>query len=351
VFDINPSTGDLSTLDGADVSSSTVTAFIFPEIRDQGFSQFHVANPNAADVTASFELHKSDGQLRVPAAGRTIRVNGAVGEYFTDLFPNVIPDASDYIRVTTTNGVVPFSYFGPTGYDAAGLNGIDISKGSKTLYAPQYAVGGPDWGTTLSIVNVDNMTASVILRLIGDNGAQIGMTQQLQIPALGKALVSDQRFFLDSGTQLTQGYVQITSNARLVGSVVFGDPTHSRQTSALPLISSLDSSLVFGQVASGPIGSVEYWTGMALLNPSGMDAHVTITVFDRDGRLVASKVEPIPAYRRSKGLLTEYFPGLMGQTINGGYITVTSDQPLASYSLFGVWSLAAVSAVPPQIIQ
>ncbi len=72
--------------------------------------------------------------------------------------------------------------------------------------------------------------------------------------------------------------------------------------------------------------------------------------YDRNGHLLATKLQPIQAYRRSKGLLWEYFPGLAGYEINSGYISVTSDRDLASYCMFGTGDWTALSAVPAQIV-
>ena len=125
-------------------------------------------------------------------------------------------------------------------------------------------------------------------------------------------------------------------------------PAGDKYTAALPLVSALQTSMVFGQVASGLVGDEVYFTGLALLNPSIADAQVLMELFDRDGRRVTSSSETLPANRRKSKLLTEYFPGLTGQNIRAGYIKVTSDRGLAGYALFG--SQTALSAVPAQIV-
>jgi subtilase family serine protease len=338
----------LSTLDGADVSSSLTTSFIFPELEKNGFNQFHIANPNNAVASARFELYKQDGTPRTSGVTKSISPSGALAEYFTDLFPGIEAESSDYLRVTSDQGLVPFSYLGLPGRDAMGLNGQDMADGAMTLYSPQYVVGGADWSTTLSVVNLDSWATTVTLRLIGDDGSQIGPTQVRQVAGKGKLFISEQEFFVSSET-LTQGYIEIkSSGARLTGSLIFGDPRHLKYSAALPLVADLQSSVVFGQVASGMVGDKAYFTGVAMLNPSDADAHVTIELYDRSGRLVTSSNEIIPARRRKSKLLTEYFPDLTGQNVGSGYIKVTADRGLASFALFG--SMEALSAVPAQIV-
>jgi hypothetical protein len=343
VFDDN-----LQTLDGADVSSTMMRSFVLPEIEESGFNQVHIANPGTSAATVNFELYSAGGTVRTTAS-RMINPNGALAEFITELFPGITVSASDYVRVSSNQGLVPFSYLGVPGRDAKGLNGQDASKTSTTLYSPQYVVGSPDWKTTLSIVNLESTgKATVTLRFIGDDGSQIGTTQVRTIPARGKLWVDAQDFFL-SADRLTQGYIEVKSDgAPLSGSVIFGDQQGSKYSAALPLVSTLQTAMVFGQVASGMVGDKPYYTGLALLNPTNMDAQVLVELFDRDGRRVTWDSLTIPANRRKSNLLTEYFPGLTGQDIAAGYIKVTSDRGLASFALFG--SMEVLSAVPPQVI-
>jgi hypothetical protein len=345
--------GSLSFLDGADVGPGTLQSFVLPEIEDGGFTRIHVANPDAASATVTFELVKSDGTVRAPSVSRTVNANGAVAALLADLFPGVAAAASDYLRVTSTRGVASVEFLGKSGVYAEALNGQDASSGATTLYCPHYVVGGADYRTTLSVVNRDSTTGTVRFRFIKDDGSQVGAVQPLQIAAEGKIYISDQKFFTDAGSTLTQGYLEITSSGpRLSGSVVFGDPERNRFSSALPLIARLQSSAVFSQVASNRT----YFTGLALLNPNTADASGTIEVFDRNGAVVRSAAQQVRAGRRVAQLLTQYFPDLIGADLSSGYIKVTLDRGVAGFALFGTNNLTdvtqplALSAVPAQAL-
>ncbi len=221
----------LSFLDGADVSSANLKSFILPEIEDQGFTQIHVANPDPAPATLTFELYKFDGTLRTPAVEREVKANGSMAEFFTDLFRGVTREGSDYIRATSNRGVVPFEYLGKTAQYVYGLNGQDATGGGKILYSPQYVVGGRDYRSTLSIVNLDSIAGQVMFEFIGGDGMPIGVTRVVPIAPRGKIYITDQNFFLDPTTH-TEGYVKITSTGpKLAGSVVFGDPGRSQFSS------------------------------------------------------------------------------------------------------------------------
>jgi len=336
---------DLSRMDGADVSSRTMTSFVFPELQADGFSQFHMANPNDAPAHVALDLVRADGTVRARVS-RTINSNGLLVEFVEDLFPGITPDSSDYVRVASDQPVVPFEYLGRSSGDVAGLNGQDSIAGSTRLYSAQYAVG-PGWETTISVVSLSPNSGSVEFRLIGNDGTQIGQTQVLPISAKGKIHVTDQAFFVSPDNMLKQGYVEITSaGIPLAGSVVFDNPSHTAYSTALPLVSSPQERLVFGQVASNGT----FFTGLSLINPNDSEARTIIQVFDRNGNQVAAKIEDIPARGRKSQLLTEYFPALAGVDLSSGYITVDSNYNLGGFALFGTNNLSVLSAIPAQTV-
>jgi hypothetical protein len=240
--------------------------------------------------------------------------------------------------------VVPFAYLGKGDVYVQGLNGQDATGGAAKLYSPQYAVGGTAWRTSLSVVNLDAKSGTVAFKLIRDDGVQIGSTKILPIAARGKIHVADQKFFLDPGGTLAQGYVEIASDGvKLAGAVIFGDPARSAYSSALPLVAQFPKSVVFSQVAS----DATYFTGVAILNPNDAGLTATVEVYDRSGALVATKQEPIAARQRRSLLLTQFFPALEGREIRSGYIRVRADAGFASFGLFGTDSV--LSAIPPQL--
>jgi hypothetical protein len=334
----------LGVLDGAGVSSQTMTGFIFPEVEDQGFTQLHVANPNANPATVTLELYDANGSIRATGS-RTIEPNGVLVESVATLFSGVASfEGGMHIRCASTLPVVPFEYLGKNGQYVEGLNGQDLSSGARIIYSPQYAVGGP-WRTTLSVVNFGNTPANLVLKLIDDNGASLG-TRAVSLAAKGKFQAAAQDFFVaPSPDSITQGYVEITSDtANIGGAVVFGDPGRNRFSSALPLVSKLITDSVFSQLASDS----EYFTGLAVLNPGDVDASFVLDVFNKEGSMLASKTVQIAARSRISLLLTQYFPSL--PSVRSGYFRITSSRGLLSFALFGTNSLSALSAVPPQMV-
>jgi hypothetical protein len=306
-----------------------------------------VVNPNIESTNVLFELYGADGKLRTPGVVRTLLPNSAVVEKTADMFSQVTVGPSDYIRLTADRGVLALEYFGKTDRYVAALNGQDAERGSTILYSPQYVVGGQDWWTALTVVNLDANPGKVSMRLIGDDGTQIGSTQVRDIPARGKLAITSQSFFVDAGQSSRQGYVVIQSDGiKLTGSVVFGDPARNQFSSALPLESNLKADVVFSQLASDDT----YFTGVAILNPGDTSANVNISAYDENGNLIATKVESIGAGRRKSALLTEYFPQMAGDKRSSGYIRLRSDRGIAGFALFGTQRLTALSAVPAQAV-
>lgn len=338
----------LSFMDGADISSSLLRNYVLPEIGEQGGTRVTLANPNGTAATATIELVEADGTIR-GSVQRFITAGSALSaDLQAELFPGSPSVPSDYVRVSADQGLVSYESWGKAGRDIGMLAGQDRGAGQMTLYSPQYVVGGT-LRTTISIVNLDNFGGVVTLRLLGDNGSQIGTTRVVNVAAGGKIFISDQAFFdntvLTNPGQLRSGYVEVTgANVRLKGSVVFGDSRGSSYVTALPLVSTLRKSVAFSHIASNETS----YTGVAMLNPNAAAVTVTIVLFDSAGKMTGSKMETIPAGQRRCRLLTEYFPGLVAKDGTPAYFKVSADREIACFALFGTYSQSVLSAIPAQ---
>lgn len=336
----------VAVMDGADVGSEVMTTIIFPEIEGEGTTRLQVVNPGSTAATLQLELRKGDGTLRsLTVVEKTVNPGGVLTEEVGKLFADAKPESTDYVRVTSNRGVAGFEYLGKQWKYGAGVNGQDGMKGAATLYCPQYVVGGAAYRSMLSVVNLDGTAGTVKLSFIGNDGKVLGAERTASIAGYGKLRIADQKYFLDAGSSTVDGYVVVTtSGVKLAGSVVFGDQGGESYEAALPLVSGLKTSLVFGQVASG--GS--YFTGAAMANPSATEANYTLEVYASDGKLVGKKTGVIPPRGRSINLLTGYFEGLAPVVMYSGYIRVVSDRGLAAFALFGTSNGTALSAVPAQ---
>jgi hypothetical protein len=338
----------LSLMDGGNFAESQLTDFAFTEIQTDGYNKINIINNNPETASLTLDLMRANGTVR-SSQSRVISANGALtADLFDELFAGIEPNATDYVRVHSSKGVLPFQVMRQKSGDVAALSGMDLAAGAKTLYSPQYAIGGP-WRTALSIINLDSVSGSVLFQLFGENGAQIGTTRFVAIPASGKFYLDDPGFFLTTNLEnVTAGYVVVTSdNIRIAGSTVFGDIHRQESFSALALISDLQNSVLFSHVASNDL----YYHGIAIVNPGSTDTVVTLQLYAEDGTLLGRTDEMIGAKQRQCRVLAEYFSTLEGMSRTSGYVRLHSGSPIASFSLFGTKDYSVLSAIPPQVIQ
>ncbi|MGD0307653.1 MAG: fibronectin type III domain-containing protein [Acidobacteriota bacterium] len=338
----------LTILNGAEFAfppstpSEPQTTAVFPAIQAEG-TWLQLVNANSASASVVLQLFDVTG-AQIGWVSKTIDPQSTfVADAFLDLFPNANISGSEYIRVTTPPGVLPYEYIRGPSKSLQVLGAHDAMNGSTLLYSPQYAVGG-SWRTSLSVVNLDSIDGFVTFTLFPDGGgAQISSRQY--IGANGKIEIPDQSFFVASGSAPAQGYVTITSTGiRLAGNVAFGDSAGTAFSTTLPLVSNLDNAAFFGQLAS----DATYYTGIAVVNPQDSPTIIEIDIFQSDGSLAAPPYTvTIPAWQRSV-MLSDSFPGLGSQST--GYIQITGSQTFASFVLFGTRNLTALSAVPAQQI-
>ncbi len=251
--------------------------------------------------------------------------------------------STQYMRISSDIPVYLVAFLRQATGDTKTISGINISRATRELYAPQYVVGG-GWASTVSVVNLDTTPGSVVFRFLGNDGAQIGGTRTVPVVASGKIFVSGADFFGSLGEGLHQGYLEIISNGpRITGSVMFGDPAGNSFAAGLPLVSELQTSVVFSHVASSDL----FYTGISLMNPNATASYATIDVYSADGTRQCTVQEYIPAKGRASKLLTQYFPVMVGKSQTSGYIRVTSDRGIAAFALFGTKS--ALAAIPAQV--
>jgi hypothetical protein len=343
--------GGLTVLDGADAFLAIYTSLLFPEIEETGTTQICIANPNVEAVSITLELLRSDGAQRASAT-RSVNPNGAVVESVAELFPSASAAGSDHVRATSSKGMVGFEFLAKPGVYVHGMNGKSTALGATTLYCPQYVVGGSDYISVLSIVNLDTTAGTLTLDFLNDSGTRIA-TRTADIAAKGKLYITSQTYFVPASSSATQGYLRITSSGvgtgaapKVAGSIVFGDPNKAKFSTALPLVTQLETSVIFGQLASNS----QYFTGAAILNPNTSSVSATVEALDEKGVRIASRTDTIAAGARRSQLLTQFFPALASQSRSSGYLRVTTDRPVASFALFGTNDFSVLAAVPPQLV-
>jgi hypothetical protein len=333
---------DVTLMDGSYFSSLPLADFVLTDIEDSGSTRISVANDNSVNATVDFELVTAGGSV-LKSVSRNIKARGSMAaDLFGDLFIEATPDPTNYVRAYSNPAVHAFELMLQETDSIAILAGQQAGAGSPVLFSPQY-VADETYRTSLSIINLDPRAGSVRLRLRGDDGSQIGTVRTAALEPNGKLYIEDQGFF--QASQSSGGYVEIASDGiKLTGSVLFGDIRRRAFLSALPLVSSLQTSAVFSHVASNDL----YFTGIAIVNPNATEASVELQVYSDEGNRIDSTRIRIPAGQRRCRLLTEFLPAMAGISQLKGYIRLNSDIPVASFCMFGTHSLSMLSAIPGQ---
>jgi hypothetical protein len=334
--------GQIDLMDGSNLSSEPRRDFVFTEIGASGNTKINIANNNSEAAEVTFNLMTADGEV-LRSVTLTAAARGAiVVDLFNDLFHEIAPDPTGYVHVTADKGVHSFELIQQGSKAVAVLGGQKVVSDKIFVYSPQY-VNDDVYRTSLSVINMDPRGGSISLRLIGEDGSQIGVSRSVYLQPKGKLYIDDPEYFGTSGSSI--GYVEIsTDGLKLAGSVVFNDVHRRIFSSALPLVSELGTSYVFSQIASDGL----YFTGIAVVNPNSAAATVKLEVYAADGGLVDSVSEIILGSHRRSKLLTEFLASMAGKNQTSGYIRLTSDVPIAAFCLFGTHRLSVLSAIPGQ---
>ena len=313
-----------SLLDSVSVAPIPPGAFVFPDIGSRGSARFSIGNPGDGATTLTLELRDKSGAVKsvktheIPANG-TLEIGSLL-----DFFPGSSAIESDYLRGFSTGSISPFEFAGKDRKTIYTLRGLAESESGTVLLSPQYVVGA-GWISQLSAVNLDSISGMVSVEFIGEDGTEIGSTQYIPIEPNGKLQIAGGDLFGIPSGEFRQGHLVIrSSGVRLAGSVIFMDAGQERFAAALPLIAHPERAQVVNHLTS----SDEYFTGLSILNPGEEGTTVKMELYDARGRLEAVTVSGLKAGRRRAGLLTEFFPNLIGANQDSGYIRICSKQPV-----------------------
>lgn len=355
-------------LDGTPALADLSTRWLAPAVvTDWGAqNRLVVINPMASPASFLLELHhyNTSGVPAATSSGWYLPAGGQVEVDLAAAFSTQYLVDTDYVLLRASAPVAAASQMAADGFLAVlalqPQRDILAADGQKTpvpapadLFVPQFAVGG-GWWTRLALLNADPAAAAdvVLTAFYSVGGAPLSTEVTLHLnPGEKKAADVRQLFSLSPGGGILDGWIRARCSRSLVqGAVLFGNDSGA-YLSAQPLARTALKRMLFGHIASGPAGSLDYFTGLALLNPSDAQARVWVTVHDPSGAVLQTTSDPIvlaPGQRLSQ-MITDYFPDL-GPTL-GGWIEVQADQGLLGYVLFGDTALQFLSAVPPMAVE
>ncbi len=341
---------DLSRLDGAVAISQPYSRLLFTRVYEgaQAFrgrsaeTVLNVANTDGNSVSLRFRLFSGvAGAAPVAESVRPMPGHGWFSGTISQAFGHAVVAAGGYVEVTATGGeVVGFELIRLR--NPASLIGLNAAIGepSERMFSAQVASSNAIF-TSLKLVNRGADDRRIMVELIASDGSRLSDPFETTL-APGQSWEQDLLPEAAAGAEAGIGSLTLTTNGDgIVGDVIFGAPDLT-YAAGLQLQGRTFEEAVFPHVAN-LFGT--FFTGVALYNPSPLEAEVELEVFTPGGVKSGEASLTLAPGTRLSQTLDQLAPGSAGQV--GGYVVIRSTQPLVGQELFGTTRLSLLSAVPP----
>ncbi len=333
-------------LDGAEVLSAGVSDGIIPRVAAAGTSSTEIFLANPGDTGVTVTVSGLDGATEFFAAPAGIPAKGFWKFDAAALLGHAFDGC---LHVQSTGPVIGHATVRDGDASIAAVNLQPFTEASTLLYAAHVVMFPNVYTTKIQLINVNATAVTATLKFYLADGSAFGTPLQVLVPALQVKSVSDLELGLPPGEN-TEGWLKVTSPDPLMGCLTFGNPVDNHYQSTLPLQAAGSDDIYFAQVANGNVGGVNFFTGLAVINPNTSPVEITIRVYkpngDRNGNSVTRTLAPREKYVRLLKSI-EGIGSLLDQS--SGYIHVTATGgDVFSFVLFGNDTLDFLSAVPAQ---
>ncbi|HSR54054.1 MAG TPA: penicillin acylase family protein [Acidobacteriota bacterium] len=315
-----------------------------PEERGASETIVRVVNPGNDPVQVTLHLTEPDGMGGLVGPPSTIQRmipgKGLLAGTVSELF-DIVTVRNGLIEVIASEGgaVAAMALVTVNGDTAFALNAVP-GNGSTRVYSAQFAVNQAIV-TELKVTNITEFPRRIRWTLFPEDGPS--ETSEIINLAPGASFAGTLRTVAEP----TVASLEVnTDGPGVIGDVVFWDDNAFNFAAAMPLQARPFHQAIFGHVAN--VEGV-FFTGLALFNTGPMPASIEIAVFGADGEPTGNGMLMLNPGARTSQTLAELAPGSGQQS--GGFIIVTSDQPLVGQELFGTSNLSLQSAVPPLIVR
>ena len=310
-------------------------------------TEIHLANVTRFDNAVTLEWRSATGAL-LATYETTLTPKESLAARVQDLFTAITQPFAGYVIVRGTHDLAAAA-LSVDAKEISALPGQVVlpSNTATKLYAPYVLLDGDTFGMRLMLVNPTVSAASLTLRLVNERGANLAAPVNLTLnPGQQYRQTLDQLFGLKL-TAATFGSLVVESNRDgVAGAVTYFDPTGDFPArAALPLQSELSTALVFPYF-DNRAGS---YTDFTVFNPNAQTAQLTVKVFGTDGSQLGSANLSIPAGGNAGDVLGALVKPAAGQ--QGGYFTLTSNQPVLADGVFGDTAGHTLAALPTQFIE
>jgi hypothetical protein len=337
--------GDFATFtDGAD-SAQTSSDLIFPLVTEK--TELNIANTGTGTNGVTIRLFGEAGTELAAAVTNTIAAKGVLQSQVSALFPTANLNNARYVRVTGGPGLAGTAVISGFLVDEWGVtNAVSVAGATTEANFPHVVSGvggGGNYTTVVGVANLASSAQTVSITFTPDTGGTPN-TITRTIAANGSLRDTAQNLFNPSS--FLNGWVKVTGSAPLTAFIAYADSVAGGLT-VVPVQTTPRSTLMFAHIADVS----PWWTGLGMLNTSSSDATVNVYAMNTNGTLVggadnvATARFTIKTGAKVAKLLTELIPQSELRGENGGFIFVTSTQPLYGIELFFLRNLRIVANV------
>jgi hypothetical protein len=306
-----------------------------------------IANSASTSTTVEITLRTAGGQT-IAAASRTLGANTIIREQLLSMF-NVSPVAvpvNAYIDGVSPTAVRVSVFANPNG-PVEVMPGL-LPQGIKKYRHPYFAVK-EGYSSVLSVVNVSGFPISVTATPFQVSGATFpGVTPVV------RQLNPLERMELDLATFFA-------GNALVVGSLGLDlDRADSQNPFSTPIVAGVmrtgtasSSAIIplFGErftefFVTPATETTSFYTGIALVNDSGVSVNVTIEVFSPAGPLLGTNTIALGPQAVLGRLIRDLVPAAFG--IQDGLVRVTAAGPVGALAFRGSLTTSELLSLTPQ---
>jgi hypothetical protein len=309
----------------------------------------------AATAEVILEWTDRDGSL-IDSTARDIPPEGTLFQTLSGLFSFSPGSRDGYLKVTSSAEICGFTLIA-TEESFIAFPSRAPSE-TEALYAPHFIILPDGSGTEIQLINAGEIPVSLTFQAYEDPGTEFESQATILLPGamlrggFTDYLPVDFEEMEEDGI-LTGKFrisISITGNydgfeaPRIIGGLTLSG--RADNSAGLPLEKTGWKKTLFPHVAQSV--DMDIYTGLSIWNINSLPAEIRVLARDRNGRVSAVKDLILDPNQRRIGLLNEdyYFGPEFSQV--GGYLEISSDQPVISFCLYGDFAMEYLSAISGQ---
>ena len=290
------------------------------ELNDTYDTEIHIVNPATDGRALTVTLYSPFGIAAGTYTGN-LDAKSTLIHRVEELFPGVTNPFIGYLVISGDGDIAAaallYSYSTLTAVDGHPVN----ASGAATLYGPQLGAAGEF--TRMILVNAGPKNANLALNAYNANGSSAGAPVAMALGG-GHQYVADlaQLFGFDPTSPIAGSFTVSSDQPSILGDLTFGDLSVQQRTRAsVPLSSAPAATAILPYLP----------TTVNIQNPNSEAAVVTLAAFSSAGGAMGTANLTIPGNGFASSALTSAIPAASG--LSGGYVTLSSTQPVVSFAV------------------